>query len=505
MNHPAPKRRIVLAASEVVGFAKTGGLADVAGSLPAALARRGHTCTVFLPFYRSARSAKVLIEPTDLRLSVRIGNKQVMGSLWRSHLAASNVSVYLLEQPDYFDRDDPSAGRGIYQFMLPGGERRDYPDNCERFTFFCRAVMQAIALLDLRPDIIHANDWQTGLLPVYLREEFRLTPGFEYARSLFTIHNIAYQGIFWHWDMLLTGLDWRLFNHRQLEFYGQLNFLKAGMVFADFISTVSPTYAREIQTAAFGGGLEGVLAERREYLFGVVNGVDYSVWDPATDRFLPVQYSVHDVTAGKAACKRALQERCGLPLAPRAPLLGVVARLVSQKGIDLIPPAVKSLFHLGVQVVVLGEGDPKYHAMLEELRRDYPQQVTLHFGFDEQLAHLIEAGSDIFLMPSLYEPSGLNQLYSLKYGAVPVVRATGGLADTIVDYNPSTHSAGSATGFSFTPYAAEHLRRVALRAVELYLNHPDIWLELVRTGMRQDWSWDRVAAEYERLYSIICS
>jgi starch synthase len=497
------KQRIVLAASEVVGFAKTGGLADVLGSLPPALARRGHECSVFLPLYHSVRMSGIPVIPTPHRLNVPVGNRMVSAYLWQATLPGSEVPVFLIDQPDFYDRDRPKEGKGLYQFTLPGGEKRDYPDNCERFVFFSRAVLQAVELLDLRPDIIHANDWQTGLIPVYLREDMRLKEKFQHTRTFFTIHNIAYQGVFWHWDMLLTGLDWGLFNPRQLEFYGQMNILKGGIVFADLVSTVSPTYAREIQTAAYGCGLEGVLAERREHLFGIVNGVDYRVWNPATDRHLTANYTPETVDTGKPLCKQALQARFKLPVKSEVPVLGVVARLTPQKGIDLICESAESLLNLGAQLIILGEGDAEYHAMLRTLQSRHPAQLGIHLGFDEPLAHQIEAGSDIFLMPSLYEPSGLNQLYSLKYGAVPVVRATGGLADTITDFNPSTLSAGLATGFSFAPYSAEALRRTVERALKLYKQEPSSWRRLVQTGMRQDWSWDRVALEYERLYSIM--
>jgi starch synthase len=503
MTFPAAKQRIVLVASELADFAKTGGLADVLGALPPALARRGHECAVFLPLYHSVRASGIQLTPTPYKLPISLGQRTVPAYVWRSKLPDSDVPVYLIDQPEYYDRDRPREGRGLYQFTLPGGERRDYPDNCERFVFFSRAVLQAVEALELRPDIVHANDWQTGLIPVYLREELRQKPGFEKTKAFFTIHNIAYQGTFWHWDMLLTGLDWKLFNQRQLEFYGQLNFLKAGVVFADLVSTVSPTYAREIQTAAYGCGLEGVLSERREHLFGIVNGVDYRVWNPATDRQISANYTPETIANGKPICKAALQSRLGLAVQPRTPLLGVVARLVAQKGVDLICATGDALINLGAQLVVLGEGDPHYHTMLQDLQRRHPQQVALHLGFDEGLAHQIEAGCDIFLMPSLYEPSGLNQLYSLKYGTVPVVRATGGLADSILDCNASTLAAGLATGFSFVPYSADALRRTVERALDLYAREPDAWRRLMQNGMRQDWSWDRVAGEYERLYSMI--
>src|SRR5262245_59803305 len=327
--------RILLAAPEVLGFAKTGGLADVAGSLPRALARRGHRCAVMLPLYKGTRQATPTPEPTDITFTAVVGSKVVEGRLWRSSLPGGEVPVWLVEQPGYFDRD------GLYQYTQPDGARRDYEVNCERFVFFNRAVLEVLPMLDLWPDVLHCNDWQTGLVPVYLKEQYRhrIDEGrrIDYDRigTLMTVHNIAYQGTFWHWDMKVAGLDWRLFNPRQLEFYGKLCFLKAGIVFADLINTVSPTYAREIQTPYFGYGLQGVLSENRERLFGIVNGVDYSVWDPRHDRHLAASYDADDFS-GKMVCKEALQREFGLAEEENAPLCGVVARLTEQKGVDLI-------------------------------------------------------------------------------------------------------------------------------------------------------------------------
>jgi starch synthase len=301
--------------------------------------------------------------------------------------------------------------------------------------------------------------------------------------------------------MPLTGLDWRLFNYHQLEFYGQLNLLKGGIVFADLLSTVSPTYSREIQTPAQGYGLEAALSERRDRLFGIVNGVDYSVWNPATDAYLPAMYDLETVFERKPLCKAALQRRHGLPEKPRTPLIGMVARLVEQKGLSLVGRVADMLLQQDVQLVVLGEGDAVYQRMLQELLGRYPDRMGLTLGFDEPLAHQIEAGADIFLMPSHYEPSGLNQLYSLRYGTVPVVRATGGLADTIVDANSETLADHMATGFSFVPYTSSALRATIDRALDVYRNQPELWKQLVRTGMQQDWSWERSAAEYEKLYA----
>jgi starch synthase len=496
--------KLLVVASEVVGFAKTGGLADVAGALPRALARRGHECAIVVPLYRSARNGPIAISPTPHSFSVHVGDKTVPARLWRATLPNSNVAVHLIEQPNYFERDDPSAGRGLYQFALPDGQKRDYADNCARFVFFCRAALEAMTLLDYWPDVIHANDWQTGLIPVYLKEERRARPEYDEIGSLFTIHNIAYQGLFWHWDMPLTGLPWHLFNPRQLEFYGHMNLLKAGMIYSDWLTTVSPTYAREIQTPEYGCGLDGVLRERRDRLVGIVNGVDYGEWSPATDAQIAARYDAESVAQGKTLCKRALQQRFNLPLNPRTPLLGMVSRLVEQKGLSLVDAVAPLLLaESDVQWAFLGEGEPKYHEMLRQLKIRFPNQVGLMLGFDDALAHQIEAGADVFVMPSQFEPSGLNQLYSLKYGTVPVVRATGGLTDTVTDCTPEKMANRTATGFRFVPYVPAALLSALRRALECYARRPDEWARLMQTGMRQDWSWDRSAADYERVITSI--
>jgi starch synthase len=500
--------KVLVAASEVVGFAKTGGLADVCGSLPPALARRGHRCAVILPFYHCTRKAVPTPEPTDCVFSVQVGNRSVPGRLWRSHLPDSDVIVYLVENDGYFDRDSGPNG-GLYQYMAPDRSRHDYQDNCERFVFFNRAILEALPQLDFWPDVLHVNDWQTGLVPVYLREQYRhrseLRSHLHYhqVRTLMTIHNIAYQGTFWHWDLTLAGLDWRLFNPRQLEFYGKFCFLKAGIVFADLISTVSPTYAQEIQTPYYGKGLQGVLYENRYRLSGIVNGVDYSVWSPEIDRHLPAKYHPDDLT-GKAECKKALQREMGLAEEPGAPVLGVVARLTEQKGVDLIAGVVPGLLDQGSQLVVLGDGEKKYHDLFESLHRRYPNRMGLRLGFNEPLAHRIEAGADLFLMPSAFEPSGLNQLYSLRYGTPPVVRATGGLADTVTDTTPQTLADNTATGFRFAAYSAHALWETTNRALAIFRNQPGTWRQIMRNGMQQDWSWDRSAVEYEKLYRQLC-
>jgi len=491
---------VLLAASEVVGFAKTGGLADVAGALPRALARHGVDVAVIMPLYRGARHGKSPVSPTGIQLDVVLGGKTVPGRLWKSTLPDSDVPVYLVEQNDYFDRDDPTTKHGLYQFTGSDGLKRDYDDNGERFLFFCKAVLAALPQLPHWPDVLHVNDWQTGLLPVLLRESTPRGSAYSRVRTLLTLHNLAYQGRFDKSLLDLAGMSWKLFTWQGLEFFDQLNFLKAGIVFADWLSTVSPSYAREIQTHYFGCGLEGALTERRFQLSGIVNGVDYGEWNPATDRHLATRYNEATVVEGKAACKADLQKRLGMAESRRTPLLGVIARLVEQKGIELLTRCADSLLLQDLQLVVLGEGDPEYQRQLRDLERRHPQRMRAVIGFDETLAHQIEGGADIFLMPSRYEPSGLNQLYSLKYGTVPVVRGTGGLADTVVDATEETLADGSATGFRFAAISATALRETVERALFLYRHRPDVWLRLQRHGMSQDWSWDRSAAEYVRLY-----
>ena len=490
--------RVLLASSEVVGFAKTGGLADVAGALPRALAARGHRVAVVMPYHRAVRNGKHKVESTGQVIPVPLGNTLLACRVHRGTLPGSDVPIYFVEAEQFFDRD--GNGRGLYQQVMPGGYKSDYPDNAERFTFFSRAVLEAAAVIGFIPDIIHANDWQTGLVPVYLHELYRQKPGWNRVRSVFTIHNIAYQGMFSTDLLKLTGLPGWLLNDKQLEFYGHLNFMKAGIVFADAVNTVSPTYAREVQTSEYGCGLEGLLRENRKKLSGIVNGADYAEWDPIHDQYLPAQYGVHDVFDRKPVNKAALQRRFGLPEDPDRPVLGMVARLVSQKGIDLVLSAAPGFLDMGAQLVFLGEGDPEFHNELTQFRERRPEQVGVYLGFDEGLAHLVEAGSDLFLMPSRYEPSGLNQLYSMKYGTPPVVRATGGLADTVVNATEENLSADVATGFAFGDYSARALYQTVKWALKLYRDRPSDFQKVVRCAMRQDWSWARSAATYEDLY-----
>jgi len=479
---------ILLATSEAVPFAKTGGLADVCGALPIELARLGHKPAVILPAYRQTRYCGLAIQPLGIDFIVPIGSKMVTGHLLRSSMPGVDVPVYLIEQDQYFDRDE-----------LYGVDGKDYIDNCERFVFFSRAVLEAIRLLDLQVDVLHANDWQTGLVPAYLKIEYHSVPRYQRIAALFTIHNMSYQGQFWHWDMLLTGLDWKYFNWRQMEFHGNLNLLKTGMVFSDSISTVSPRYAQEIQSSALGCGLEDVLQYRSDVLTGILNGIDPHEWDPQRDPHLPANYTAETIAQGKPICKAVLQKELGLPQDGHAPLVGMVGRLIDQKGFDLLADVLQRWVQTSdVQWAILGTGQPKYHKLLETLAERFPQKVAVRLEFSNPLAHRIEAGADIFLMPSRFEPCGLNQMYSLRYGTVPLVRATGGLADTIVGYDPQAPNP-AANGFVFQEYSTLTLSETLRQACDAY-HRPEVWSQLVATGMRQDWSWARRAKQYVELY-----
>ena len=480
---------ILFATSELAPFAKTGGLADVCAALPAQLNQLGHSTAVILPAYREAIESGQPNRRLDVQYEIPIGNKLVPGRTLQSQLPGTNVPVYLVEQDDYFDRP---------QLYRENGS--DYRDNCERFVFFCRAVMETVRILGQPVDILHCNDWPTGLIPAYLGIEYRSQQGFENIATVLTIHNMAYQGQFWHWDMLLTGLDWKFFNWRQMEFFGHLNLLKTGLVFADAINTVSPRYAKEIQTTLLGCGLEGVLAHRRDVLRGILNGVDYSIWNPMTDKCLAVNYGPDDWQVGKAACKQALGKQLDLPVAPEVPLIALIGRLASQKGIELLTSQLERwLKSENVHWVVLGSGEKEYAQSIQALARQYPGKLAARMEFSDELAHQIEAGADIFLMPSQFEPCGLNQLYSLKYGTIPVVRRTGGLADTIVDADAQSLKERTANGFSFEQFHPVALEG-ALRRVITAFHQPEIWESLVQTGMRQDWSWARSASQYVSLY-----
>ena len=482
---------IAYLSSEMVPYSKTGGLADVAGALPHAIAERGHTVSVFTPYYLETRK----VEPNAPQVAagvVPVGSDLLPWTCHRSEHGGA-ARVYLLGNEPFFDRD------GLY-----GTPHGDYPDSIGRFIFFCRAALAAAHALGEPVDVYHANDWQSALVPVYLRQSFAAHPFHSQSASLFTIHNQSYQGLFWHWDWPLLNLPWKHFNWKELEFYGKINLLKGGLLDADVLNTVSPSYAREIQTPEQGCGLEGVLAGRAADLFGVVNGVDYQLWSPARDALLPARFSAENLH-GKAQCRTALLEHFKLPTDRKGPVIGIVSRLVEQKGFDLVLQVLEQLGRRNFQIVVLGTGAEKFTQPFLRMREIFPDQFGVALAYDNRLAHLIYAGSDLFLMPSKFEPCGLSQLYALACGTLPVVRKTGGLSDTVVDATPDSIRAGKATGFVFEDYTDKALWSALNRALSMYLEQPEIWRKTQRTAMRQDWSWARSAKEYTNLYERACA
>ncbi|MDO8282625.1 MAG: glycogen synthase GlgA [Thermodesulfovibrionia bacterium] len=474
--------KILIASSEAVPFVKTGGLADVAGVLANEYKKMGLQPAVILPLYREIKKAasSFNIKPLNKEIAVRVGNDIEKGILWKG-TTSEGADAYFIENEKYYDRDE--------LYCTPEG---DYPDNAARFIFFSRGTLEALKALNLRPDIIHCNDWQTALIPVYLKKIYR--NDFPKTATLLTIHNLGYQGIFPKTDMPLTGLGWEMFNMNALEFYGKINFLKAGIIFSDIITTVSRTYAQEILTPEHGFGLEGVLRERKDDLYGIINGIDLDYWGPLKDKFIPANYSSKDLS-GKAICKRSLQAELGLPV-NSSPLIGLVSRLSSQKGLDLVIESMEEILRSGAQIAVLGKGDEFFQNALLECRKKYPGHLSVTIGFEEALGHKIYAGSDIFLMPSMYEPCGLGQLIALRYGAVPVVRKTGGLADTVSEYSPSE---GKGTGFLLKSHSSEELMKKLQKAIELYYDKKE-WDKIVKNTMAQDFSWGKSTEKYVSLY-----
>jgi starch synthase len=474
--------RIVMAAGEAVPYSKTGGLADVVGALPGALAGLGHEVRVFLPYYASTRKAAPKAKDTGVTVSVPMRGVPVKAAILERR-EPSGARVYFIRNDAYYDRD------GLYQ-----DADGDYADNAERFMFFSRAVVAAVQALKLQPDVVHCHDWQTGLIPALARGSSNGTPIIQ-AATAFTIHNLAFQGLFWHLDMEMTGLPWSTFTPEGIEYYGKINMLKAGIVYADVINAVSRRYSKEIQTEEFGCGLDGVLRERKSDVFGILNGVDYDHWDPARDPFIDAPYGPGDM-AGKRRCRQDLLGEYGLKVPDKVPVLGMVGRLTDQKGLDILTEELSNIIRLDTCFVLLGTGTPEYHEKLEKLARRHPGRIGVRLGFDNALAHKIEAGCDMFLMPSRFEPCGLNQMYSLRYGAVPIVRATGGLDDTITEFDPLS---GAGNGFKFSAYTGRALLVSVRKAVKLF-GDKRAWSRLVANGMACDFSWASSARRYVELY-----
>jgi starch synthase len=471
--------RILFAASEGLPFSKTGGLADVIEALPKALVAQGHELAVVLPRYRGIKTSMVVMPSVTIPLGGRLRFPSIADGTM-----LNGVRYFFVDDPGYFDRD------GIY-----GNSAGDFPDNAERYSEFCRATIE-IAKHVWPADVIHCHDWQTALVPVFLRSLYAADPLVKDLPVIFTIHNLGYQGHFPAAVLDRAGIPAEVYHPAGLEFYGIINLLKGGLVYSDYLTTVSKKYAEEIQTPEFGYGLDGVVRSRRDHVVGILNGVDYSVWNPEKDKFIAAPYSAKDLT-GKQACKKELLEIFGLsPEYENHPVLGIVSRFADQKGFDLIAAIAKDLMLEDVILTVLGTGDRRYEELFETLANEFPGRVGVRIGYDNELAHKIEAGADMFLMPSRYEPCGLNQIYSLKYGTVPIVRATGGLDDTVESFDVEH---GTGTGFKFEPYTGVAL----LDAVRLALHHfadERIWKRIQLNGMSRDFSWKRPATEYGKLY-----
>jgi len=444
--------KIAMIASEVVPFAKTGGLADVAGALPIALEDLGCEVVIIMPGYKCVK---------DISYSV-VGKK---------------IKVYFVENALYFNRD------GLYM-----DKKGDYKDNLERFAFFCRKSLDLLKEINFSADILHLHDWQSSLVSVYLKNLYARQPFYSRMKSILTIHNIGYQGLFPGEDFPKLGLDKNLFNISGLEFYNRINLLKGGIIFSDLINTVSPTYALEIQEAKFGFGLEGLLKQRKKDLTGILNGLDYSIWDPGTDKFIARKFSKRNIE-DKAYNKEELQRVCSLPVANEIPVLGIVSRLAEQKGFDILTESLPEICKTGAQLVILGTGNLKYHQILKKAAKKYPKTLSLNLKFDDPLAHKIYAGSDIFLMPSSYEPCGLGQIISLRYGTIPLVFKTGGLADTINEDN----------GFVFSSYTKDELVKAVKRSLAAFRDKKK-WGSLIKNAMQCDFSWEASAKKYIQLY-----
>ena len=471
--------RILFVASEALPYAKTGGLADVIEGLPKALVKLGHEVAVFLPKYQGVEGSSVEMTSMTIPQGTRLRFPAILnGGLHRG------VRYFFLEDPFYFDRE------GIY-----GSKNHEYPDNAERFTEFSRAAIE-LAKQIWMPDLMHCHDWQTAMVPVLLRSSYGDDPAMRDMPVVFTIHNMGYHGIFPRDALDRAGIPAGVFHPGGIEFFGNVNFLKGGLVYSDFLTTVSRKYAEEIQTSEFGFGLEGVVRMRADRLVGILNGVDYSTWSPERDSLIPEKYSAKNL-AGKRVCKQALLDEFKLLKdVPQRPVLGIVSRFVDQKGFDLIAKIAREIVQEDVLLAALGTGERRYEELFRALAADFPGRVGVVVGYDDRLAHLVEAGSDIFLMPSRYEPCGLNQIYSLRYGTVPVVRATGGLDDTIESFDLEH---GTGTGFKFWEYSGAALLHTIRQALHHYSDE-GVWKRIQLNGMAKDFSWNTSAVEYAKLY-----
>jgi starch synthase len=481
------KLNILIAASEIVPFAKTGGLADVMGALPKELETMGHNIKLVMPRYYNINIEKCNLKPLGSPLGTPMGS---LGEVWcgvyEGKLPDTNISVYFLYHEQFFGRT------GLYN--NEGGE--GFLDNDNRFAFFSKACLQLCKMLDFKPDIVHVNDWQTAAIPVFINTTYKDDPMLKDTATLLTIHNMQHQGNFYPGLMDVLDIGWEHFNFLELEFNDQVNLLKGGIYHSTQINTVSKGYANEIQTPEFGWGLEDIIKERSNDLSGIVNGIDYNEWNPETDKLIAANYSINELT-GKAKCKQDLQKMFGLRENPDVPVIGFVSRLVRQKGIDVLAEALYKLLDYDMQLVILGTGEVWSHFYFGEAAARFPDKIACHIGYDNTIAHKIEAGSDFFLMPSRFEPCGLNQLYSLSYGTLPIVRATGGLEDTIESYNEETDTG---TGFKFYDLNAKSLYNSIGWAIYTYYNKKESMQKLIKQAMSKRFTWQDSAKEYENLY-----
>ncbi len=491
----AKKYKILYVTSEVVPFVKTGGLADVSAALPQMLSELGHEVRIVVPKYGAVDDRKFKIhEVVRLKdLHMKIGDKDVVFSLKSCFLPGQKVRVqiYFLDNQEYF-----GSRNSLYVDPITG---EDFPDNDERFIILTNAVFELISKLGWIPDIIHCNDWQCGLIPAYLKTIYKNNEQFSKFKTVFTIHNLAYQGIFPKSSFRKTGLPEELNSEKGLEIYGKLNFMKSGLMFADVINTVSETYANEIRSDdELGAGLRSVLAKRKNNLYGIINGIDTHVWNPEKDKLLPKKYSAKNLSS-KLANKQELAAKFNFKFDENVPILGLISRLFDAKGMDLISGAFNELMKLNIQMVLLGTGDKKYHNFFEKMSGKYHDKFASYLGFNDELAHLIEGGADILLMPSRYEPCGLNQMYSLTYGTVPLVRETGGLADTVIRFNEKTEDGN---GFVFKQYEAAAFLKELKRALKIF-EDKKTWIKIMRNGMKCDFSWNSSAKKYVDLYKTV--
>jgi len=474
--------KILLASSEVFPFSKTGGLADMVGALARALANAGHEARVVTPLYRGIREKFPALRKVDWYFNLPLGENYVQAELWELDVA-KGLKIYFIDQPGYFNR------AGIYQ-----ENHFSYADNAERYIFFSKCVVHLARYLEWRPDVVHVHDWQVALVPALILQQKNEGWGNPPATCL-TIHNLAYQGVFPEAAFALTNLPESIYHTEGAEFFGLLNCLKAGIAYADFITTVSPRYAREITTEEYGCGLDGMLRRRQKDLAGILNGVDYAEWNTTKNPYLPKPYSVGRM-AGKKFNKLELQKYFGLPVDESIPLFGTISRLAEQKGVDIQLGALSEMLNTKMQFVLLGSGSPEYERGYRDLARHFPGKVAVRVGYDEKLSHRIEAACDFFLMPSRFEPCGLNQMYSLRYGTIPIVRATGGLDDSVVDW---TQNPKFATGIKFSEYTSRSLAKAIRKALVLF-SQPKLLQACRRNAMKADFSWERTVHEYLTIY-----